>query len=118
MNGIATYKANSVTTQPGGRLIVMLYEGAVKFLYQAIAQIEAGNWAEKGRFINKASDIIGELNITLNMDEGGEVAANLRALYLFMLRHLMQANLKRDPQMIREVIDLLDDLLVAWKAVV
>ncbi len=117
MNGIAAYKENSVTTQSNGRLVVMLYAGAVKFLQQAIVQIEARNWAEKGRFINKASDIIEELNVTLNMDAGGDIATNLRALYLFMLRHLMKANIQRDPQMLREVIDLLEDLLSAWKAI-
>lgn len=117
MNGITAYQENKVTTQSNGRLVVMLYEGAIKFLKQAIVEIEAQNWAQKGVFINKAAAIIEELNVTLDMEVGGEVATNLRSLYLFMLRHLTQANFKRDPQMLREVIDLLNDLLGAWKAI-
>jgi len=51
------------------------------------------------------------------MDSGGEIAVNLRKLYAFMSRHLLEANIKRDPQMIREVIRILEDLNQSWKVV-
>ena len=116
MDGISAYRDNAVTTQSGGRLIVLLYEGAIKFLNQAIAELEAGHWAEKGRYISKAAAIIDELDATLNL-ESGEVALNLRRMYDFMRRHLLQANLKRDREMIRDVISLLEDLNDGWKAI-
>jgi len=96
---------------------VMLYEGAIKFLNQAIAELNAGNMGEKGRYIGKATDIIIELNNVLDMGSGGEVAENLRRLYEFMIRHLTDANCKKDPRMIRDVVALLEDLNQAWKAI-
>ena len=117
MNGITAYKENAVTTQSRGRLVVLLYDGAVKFLNQAIAELEAGHFMEKGQFIAKAVAIINELNLTLDIEVGGEMAANLRRLYLFMVAHLNKANFNRDPKMIQEVIALLNDLNSAWKTV-
>ncbi len=117
MDGITAYKENTVTTQPRGRLIVMLYEGAVRFLHQAIEEIEAGNIEGKGAYITKATDIINELNCVLDVEAGGDVAGDLRRLYQFMIRHLLQAGIRNDTQMIREVIDLLEDLNEGWKAI-
>jgi len=117
MNGIGVYQQTAVATQSRGRLIVMLYDGAVKFLKLAIQELEAGDYAAKGQYINRAQDIINELNAVLDMEGGGEVATNLRKLYLFMGRRLSEANAKRDPQMIREVITLLDELNQSWKAI-
>ena len=117
MNGISTYQENVVTTQSGGRLIVLMYDGAVKFLNQAIVDLQAGKYMEKGQNINKAADILQELDRSLNMEVGGEMAMNLHKLCFFMIRHLHRANFQRDPQMIRDVIKLLEDLNVAWKAV-
>lgn len=117
MNGIGTYQETAVTTQSRGRLIVMLYDGAIKFLRLAIKELAAENYAAKGQYINRAQDIINELNAVLDMEAGGEVAENLRKLYVFMGRHLGRANIKRDPQMIQEVITLLEELNQSWKAV-
>jgi len=117
MNGIKAYQDNAVTTQSRGRLIVLLYEGAIKFMKLAIREIEANNYEAKGRYLNKAQDIINELNAVLDTDAGGEVASNLRRLYLFMNRRLSEANIKRDPQMIREVIGLMEELNQSWKAI-
>jgi len=117
MNGINTYQDNAVTTQSKGRLIVMLYDGAIKFLRLAIREIENKNYEAKGRYINKAIDIINELNAVLDMDAGGEIAGNLRKLYIFMINRLSQANIKCDPQMIRDVIKLMEELNQSWKAI-
>jgi len=117
MNGVQAYQETSVTTQSKGRLIVILYDGAIKFMKLAIKELEAGNYQAKGQYINKAQDIINELNAVLDMDTGGEIATNLRDLYLFMNRRLSEANAKRDSQMIREVITLMDQLNQGWKAI-
>ncbi len=117
MNGIGAYQENAVTTQSRGRLIVLLYEGAIKFLKLAINELQAGNNQGKGKYIIKAQDIINELNAVLDMEAGGEIAANLRKLYLFMNQRLSEANIKRDPQMIREVISLMEELNQSWKAI-
>ncbi len=117
MNGIAAYQDNTITTQSKGRLIVMLYDGAIKFMRLAIKELEANNYEAKGRYINRAQDIINELNAVLDMDAGGEIAANLRKLYCFMNNRLSEANIKRDPQMIRDVIKLMEELNQSWKAI-
>lgn len=117
MNGVDIYKETAVSTQNKGRLIVMLYDGAIKFINQAIRDIEANDFASKGRNIQKAQDIIFELNTVLDMEAGGEVAKNLRGLYNFMSRHLTQANIKCDVQMLREVLSILEELNQGWRAI-
>ena len=117
MNGITSYQDIAVTTQNKGRLIVILYDGAIKFLRLAIREIENNNYEAKGRYINKAIDIMNELNVVLDMDAGGEIAGNLRKLYIFMINRLSQANVKCDPQMIRDVIKLMEELNQSWKAI-
>jgi flagellar protein FliS len=117
MNGVSAYQDTSVTTQNRGRLIVMLYDGAIKFMKLAIKELEAGNHEPKSRYLNKAHDIINELNTVLDMEAGGEIAANLRKLYHFMNRRLDEAEAKSDPQMIREVITLMEELNRGWKAI-
>lgn len=114
MNAIAAYKQQSVATQSRGRLIVMLYDGAIKFLRQAM---ETDDAAEKGRCVGKAMDILIELNSALDMEAGGEVALNLRQLYDFMQRHLLQAHAENDWQMFREVIALLEELNESWRVI-
>ncbi|MHC4478548.1 MAG: flagellar export chaperone FliS [Planctomycetota bacterium] len=117
MNGLNAYQEAAVTTQSKGRLIVLLYGGAIKFLKKAVQELEAGNHEEKGRYINKAQDIINELNAVLDIDAGGEIAVNLRKLYCFMSARLSQANIRCDAQMIREVIVMMEELAQGWKAI-
>jgi len=116
-SGISAYRQTAVTTQTRGRLIVLLYEGAIKFLKQAKRELEAGDYVAKGEFINKAMAIINELDACLDLEGGGEIAQNLRRLYQFMLRHLADANLQRDPVRIQDVIDCLTDLNEGWKTI-
>ena len=117
MSRIGAYQDAAVATQSKGRLIVMLYEGAIKFLKLAIQELQAENYAAKGQYINRAQDIINELNAVLDMEAGGEISENLRRLYVFMGRHLTQANTDRNPQMIQEVINMLEELNQSWKAI-
>ncbi len=117
MNGIAAYQDNTVTTQGKGRLIIMLYDGAIKFMRLAIRELEVNNYEAKGCYINKAQDIINELNAVLDMDAGGKIATNLRRIYCFMSNRLSQANIKRDPQMIRDCIKLMEELNQSWKVI-
>jgi len=117
MKGIEAYQEAAVTTQSKGKLVVMLYDGAIKFLKMAIREIEANNPDEKGKYISKALDILFELNAVLDMEAGGEVATNLRNLYLFMGRHLTEANAKQDIGKIEDVIKLLEELNQGWKAI-
>ena len=117
MNRAMAYQDTAVTTQGKGRLIVLLYDGAIKFMKLAIRELEAGNYEAKGQYISRALDIINELNAVLDTDAGGEIAVNLRKLYCFMSTRLSQANVKRDAGMIREVITLMEELNRGWKVI-
>ena len=117
MNGLSTYQENQVLSQNRGQLVVTLYEGAIKFLKQAVLAMDRGDYLEKGRLIGKALDIIQELDVTLNMEAGGEISQNLHKLYLFMVEQLLKANVQKDAQKIQGVVSLLDDLNQGWKTV-
>jgi flagellar secretion chaperone FliS len=117
MNGFHAYQETAITTQNRGRLIVMLYDGAIKFLRQSIADIERNDFAAKGKNIARAQDILYELNTVLDTEKGGQIAQNLRSLYNFMQRHLSEANIRKDPQMIQEVIGMLEELNNSWRAI-
>jgi flagellar secretion chaperone FliS len=117
MKGIAAYRENAVATQSQGRLVVLLYEGALRFLKQAQRELDAGDMAAKGLSINKAVAILHELDACLNMEDGGEIAQNLRSIYLFMVRRLSEANIQRNPAYLRDVIGCLESLNEGWKAV-
>jgi flagellar protein FliS len=100
------------------KLIVMLYDGALVALLSAKANIAAKNIAAKGTAISKAITIIDNgLRASLDKEAGGEIAANLDALYDYMSRRLLHANLKNDVPAIDEVHGLLADLREAWVAI-
>jgi flagellar protein FliS len=84
----------------------------------ATKELEAKDYEAKGRYIDRAQDIINELNAVLDMESGGEIAANLRKLYVFMSKRLSEANVQRDPQIIREVISLMEELNKGWRAII
>lgn len=100
------------------KLIVMLYDGALAAIATASAQMAAGNIQEKGKAISKAIQILDNgLRASLDREAGGEIAANLDALYEYMSGRLLQANLKNDPQALEEVRGLLADLRDTWNQI-
>jgi len=109
------YKQINVGTADPGKLVVLLYEGAINFLKKARTSTLENNIETRCNNINRAQDIIQELNNSLKMDAGGEIARNLRSLYFFMGRHLVMAKIKKDnTQKIDEVIHMLSRLCEAW----
>ena len=117
MNGLEAYQSTAVMTQSRGRLIVMLYDGAIKFLKLAMREMEAKNHEAKGNYLMRAQDIIFELNAVLDLENGGDIATNLRKLYLYMNRRLNDANINMDVEIVKEVISLLEELNRSWKAI-
>lgn len=100
------------------KLIVMLYDGALAAIATAGTQMAAGNIQEKGKAISKAIQIIDNgLRASLDREAGGEIAANLDALYEYMSGRLLQANLNNDRQALDEVRGLLADLRDTWNQI-
>jgi flagellar protein FliS len=98
------------------RLVVMLYEGAIKAVMNAQAALARGDLAERGAAISKAISIIDEgLRPALDLDAGGDLAANLMALYEYVSNRLLYANLKGHGQSLEEVAHLLTELKTAWE---
>ena len=99
------------------RLIVMLYEGAIKAVLTAQAALARGDLAERGSAISKAISIIDEgLRPALDLEAGGEIAANLMALYEYLVHRLLYANLKGHEPSLGEALRLLSELKGAWEA--
>jgi flagellar secretion chaperone FliS len=100
------------------RLIVMLFDGAILACKNALPQIEAKAYAEKGAMISKAIMIIESgLKASLDKKAGGEIAESLDALYDYMSNRLYIANLKNQPEPVHEVIRLLSELRSAWEGI-
>jgi flagellar protein FliS len=117
MDVVGKYKEEAITTQQRGRLIVMLYEGAVRFLQTAKLKLGEGNYALKGVYIGKAQDIVTELSNSLNPDAAPDMAQDLRSLYSFIYRRLNEANIERSVTKIDECIGILNELKGAWEEV-
>jgi len=100
------------------KLIIMLYDGALAALLGAKVNMAAGNIPAKGSAISKAITIIDNgLRASLDKNAGGEIADNLDALYDYMTRRLLEANIKNDTRIVEEVHGLLADLRGAWVAI-
>jgi len=108
------YKQTQVSTANQGKLIVMLYDGAIKFLNIALDNIDPKRYDVVNNNIIKAQDIITELLLSLNMNEGGEISQNLFSLYMYFKRQLLEANIRKDPEIIRHVLKLMKEMREAW----
>lgn len=100
------------------KLILMLFEGSISALNRAKQEIQHNNIAAKGEMISKAISIIDNgLKASLDTSAGGEIANNLQALYDYMTKQLLTANVQSNIEIISEVIDLLSQLQEAWKSI-
>jgi flagellar protein FliS len=116
MDAIDSYKETQIKTATPGKLVVMLYEGAVKFINLALelmAKKHAG-FEKVSNFIIKAQDIVTELMVSLDFEKGGQIAKNLFGLYLYMNRRLIEANIQKDSVILTEIKKLLTELRAAW----
>lgn len=112
--GHDAYRTNAVETASPEQLTLMCYDGALRFMRRAAKSLEAGDLADASAATGRAQAIVNELNITLDMDAGGEIAANLRGIYLFVNRHLSEAVIAGEAAKVRESMDLIGDLRGAW----
>lgn len=110
----STYLENQVQTQPPEKLVLMLYDGALRFLRQGKEAILAKKYDRTSYYLGRAEDILAELTASLNL-EAGEVATNLRSLYDFLYRRLVEANVEKNPDKVDEVYRLLNELRDAWE---
>lgn len=115
-NPYQTYQNNAVNTASGGELTLMLYNGCIKFIKQAIKEIEAKDFEAKNANIQKAQNIIQELMITL--DQKVEISKQILPLYEYMQFQLKEANVKNDPALLEEVLGFAVEFRDTWKQVI
>lgn len=112
-----TYLKNEIEGATKGKLVLLLYDGAIKFVSNAIKYAQEKNIVATHENIMKAENIIYELLSTLNM-EAGEIAENLFKLYDFLIWQLVEANKTKDPEKLTPVLGILKTLRDAWKEVI
>jgi flagellar protein FliS len=119
-NPLKTYKETQIKTATQGKLILMLYDGAIRNLNSALENMKQEHRAYDvtNNYLVKTQDIITELMVSLDFEKGGEIAKNLFNLYVFMNRQLLEGNISKDQQPLLEVRKLLTDLRAVWAEVV
>lgn len=122
-NAYNAYQKNNVNTASQGRLVVLLYEGAIKHLNAALSLFESddsikpGNIENFGIHIQKTQAIINELQVSLDMEKGGDIAKNLMSLYLYFNEELMSAAINRNKTKIQFVLKMINELAESWRMI-
>ncbi len=117
-NRAEQYKKTQINTSSPGKLLLMLYQGAIKFSKLAIQNIEANQIEASHKNIIKVQNIVLELKSTLDKERGGQLADQLEKLYDFIYQELLQANLKKDIKHLNNIIPLLEELYTSYKEIV
>jgi flagellar protein FliS len=106
-----------IRTASPEKLVVLLYEGAMQQARRARALHDAGKMGERGAAISRALAIVAELQQSLDLEAGGEIARNLRALYFFVTDRLLEANVTNRCEALDEALQVLGTLHEAWAEV-
>ncbi|WP_088548165.1 flagellar export chaperone FliS [Paenibacillus aquistagni] len=117
VKGYQAYQKNKYETASPHRLILMLYHGAIRFVKQAKNSLDAGDTEQGHQHLLKAQDIVYELISSLNEQQGGEIASNLKNLYLYMIDQMMQANMKKNSESLTIVLEMLESIKEAWEQI-
>jgi flagellar protein FliS len=114
-----SYKSSAVNTASPGQLVLMLFDGALKFIEQARVGTHLENFRERNEVVNnnliKAQNILSELQTSLDMKVPGDFSKTMFALYDYMIRQLQEANMQKTEEPIKVVARLLRDIRDAWE---
>lgn len=112
--GYGKYKKASVESASKEKILLMLYEGAIKFIKLAKEAGEEKKVKERGELIGRAYDIVMELASTLDLKVGGSMAANLEQLYIYIMEELTRGNITGDPKHLDNSLKVLNILYDGW----
>jgi flagellar secretion chaperone FliS len=113
-NAYQKYKQTAVQSASREKILLMLYEGAIRFMRQALQAIEKKDIAGRGMNIGRAFDIVNELNNTLNHEVGGDISKNLEQLYMFVTEQLTKANATGDAKPLSDALGVMETLHSGW----
>lgn len=116
--GFGAYKKTSIHTASKEQILLMLYQSAIKNCKKAIEAIDENDISKKGEFIGKLQDIIIELNNSLDLEVGGDVAQELSSLYDYLLFASTQANIKIDKEPLESCLEILKTLYDGWNTAI
>jgi flagellar protein FliS len=111
---IKNYKKDAVLSAPPGKLMLMLYDGALQNLNHSLRALEKGDRPSFGLYLRKGQAIIAELLNTLDHKVAGDIPRNLEKLYLFVIDRLTQSNLERNSAGVEDSIRILKTLKEGW----
>jgi flagellar protein FliS len=117
VNGHERYLETAVETASPARLIVMLYDGAIRFINEAAYAMQQRDYETQNTKLQRAQKILAELISSLDFDKGGEVAENLFRLYTYMYNQLVEANINDSRDRLEHVVHLLSELREAWDTI-
>lgn len=116
--GVQRYKSVQVKTSTPGELLMMLFDGAFRFMGEAVSAFESGDRARACDRIDRAYAILSEFQSSLRHEYYPELCKNLEGVYGFCMGHLVQANVKQDVELVRDVMRILDPLRDAFREAV
>ena len=108
------YKNTEISTADQKKLIIMLYDGAIRFLQTAMDNMQPQNYDIANTNIIKAQDIITELMLALDMEQGAKISVNLFNIYAYLKKQLLEANIAKEPKILRQASSMLQELREAW----
>ncbi len=108
------YKQTAVQSASKEKILLMLYEGAIKFMKLALIAIDKKDIAGRGMNIGRAFDIVNELNNTLNHEVGGEIAMSLEQLYMYVTEQLTKCNATGQKQPLEDALKVFETLYSGW----
>jgi flagellar protein FliS len=115
MSGVSKYQNVQVLTADKLRIVIMLYEGVLRFNKAAQQAIENGQIELRNYNVNRSIAIVTELRDALNMEEGGDIAQKLLSLYIFSIEHLTSGNLENNVDYIENVNKVFEELKGGWE---
>lgn len=117
-NVLNNYKQTQISTASPAKLVLMLYDGGMKFLGLAKQAIGEKRFDTANNNIIKTQRIVNELSLVLNLETGGEIATNLWKLYDYMVFRLIDINLRKDAEGIDEIVRMFKQLREVWNSVI
>ena len=119
-NKLNAYRETNIKTASQGKLIIMLYDEAVRQLDEAaeILEGEKPHYDKVNNAVLRAQDMVTELMVSLDFEKGGEVAHNLFSLYMYFNRQMMQANIDKDTEILKTIRGQLAELRGAWDQII
>lgn len=116
--GAKAYHKTNIETASKEKVLLMLYEGCIRYFKRAKTAMEQKNVAEKGMMLAKAQDIVVELTNSLNFEVGGDLSRQLEGLYVHVFDQSTEANIQNNPEKLQHCINILETLYAGWKEVI